>query len=128
MVEPFLDVILDPRAVVMELYDEDEGVPSGLLMMNKIIPNFDAEVHFAQWNGNTRNKEPIYHGMLRLLVEEFNLRRVSTMIPFSHRGLERMMKRLGFQQEGVKRKGNIFEGEWVDLALYGILKEEIPDA
>lgn len=124
-VEPFLDVMFASNAVVAEIYNIDEEVPAGAMMITRVLKNFDALAHFTLWNGKVRGKEPLFLEMMRMWMREFNLRRLSVEVPGLHKGLIRMIKRLGFQYEGTRREGSIHKETWVDLEMFGILESEL---
>ncbi len=126
-VEPFLDVLFDPRAIVAEIYNITDEVPSGSILLNKIIPHFDGMAHMTQWDSNVRRKDPLFHEMMRLWMDEFDLHRLSVEVPYHQRGVIRMIERLGFQKEGTRREGSVHKGKWIDLAMFGILRSELRD-
>lgn len=126
-VEPFLDVLFAVNAVQAEVYSIDDETPIGSVMMNRVLPNFDALAHFTIWNGKARGKEPLFLEMMRMWMGEFNLRRLSTEVTGHSKGLIRMLERLGFHHEGTRREGSIHKGAWIDLEMYGILESELQE-
>ncbi len=124
-VEPFLDVLFASNAVVAEIYDISEETPVGSMMLNRVIPRFDALAHFTLWNGHVRGKEPLFLEMMRMWMGEFNLRRMSVEVTGHSKGTIRMIDRLGFQHEGTRREASIHKGSWIDLEMYGILESEL---
>lgn len=126
-VEPFLDMLFDPRAIIAEVFRVDNGLPYGLVMMNRVIPRFDALGHFNLWDSKVRGKEIIFWRMMELWMNEFDLHRLSAETPVFMRGVIRMIERLGFKEEGTRREGTIHKGEWMDLKMYGILRSELED-
>lgn len=126
-VEPFLDVLFDNRAIVAEVYNVTDDRPAGSMMLNKIIPYFDAQAHFTQWDSNVRHKDPLFHQMMKIWMDQFELHRLSVELPYHQRGVIRLIERLGFKEEGTRREGSIHKGAWIDLAMFGILKTELED-
>lgn len=124
-VEPFLDILFANNAAIAEIYSIDDEVPIGSMMLTRILPNFDGLAHFTLWNGKARGKEPLFLEMMRLWMNEFNLRRLSTEITGHSKGVIRMIERLGFQHEGTRREGSIHKEVWVDLEMFGILESEL---
>jgi hypothetical protein len=124
-VEPFLDILFAPNAIIAEIYSIDEETPLGSMMLNRVLVGFDALAHFTLWNGRARGKEPLFLEMMRMWMAEFNLRRFSVEVTGLSKGLLRMVERLGFQHEGTRREGSIHKGAWVDLEMYGILESEL---
>ncbi len=126
-VEPFLDVLLAANAIVAEIYDVEEELPLGSMMLNRVLLGFDALAHFTLWNSRARGKEPLFLEMMRMWMGEFELQRLSVEVLGSSSGVIRMIKRLGFQHEGTRREGSIHKGAWVDLEMFGILESELTD-
>jgi RimJ/RimL family protein N-acetyltransferase len=56
------------------------------------------------------------HGLRRLSAETFETNSV----------VRRTMDRFGFEEEGRRRNAVRFDGEWVDLIEYGLLRSEYP--
>lgn len=124
-VEPFLDILFAPNAIVVEIFDLDSETPIGSMMMNRVIVRFDALAHFTLWDSKARGKEPLFLEMMRMWMAEFDLRRLSVEVTGLSKGVIRMVKRLGFQHEGTRREGSIHKGSWVDLEMFGILESEL---
>ena len=50
--------------------------------------------------------------------------RVQAATNSENKASQRVLEKAGFQKEGVVRKGLFLWGEWTDVYLYGILREE----
>ena len=124
-VEPFLDMLFDPRAIMVEIYRLDVGLPIGLMMMSRVIPGFDALGHFTVWDSHVKGKEPLFLAMMKMYMDEFQLHRFSAETPGFGKGLIRMIERLGFVHEGTRREGTLHKGSWIGLEMYGITREEL---
>lgn len=124
-VEPYLDVLFHPGAVIAEIYNLSKGTPHGVLMMTRVIPGFDALAHFTVWDSKVRGKEMLFLQMMRYWMREFNLHRLSAEIPGHMTGVIRFARRLGFVEEGIRREGNLHKGAWMDMTMFGILQSEV---
>ena len=124
-VDPFLDVLLSPQAIIAEVFSMRTESPVGILMMTSIIPRYDAMAHFTFWDSRGKGREPLIWAMMWLWVQEFKLHRLSVEVPGHQSGVIRMIKRLGFTHEGIKREGNLHKGSWIDLELFGMTVDEI---
>ena len=102
-----------------------DEIPVGILYMHRVIPHFDGVGHFAFWDKVGRGREPLILDTLRYMMMKFDLRRVSAEPPVNQKGTIRMIKRLGFEQEGRRRMGVIYKNEWVDQLLFGLLREDL---
>lgn len=56
--------------------------------------------------------------------ESLNLNRVSAGFYQGHTASKKAFQKVGFQQEGVRRKMRMYEGDFVDQVCMGYLKEE----
>ena len=125
--EAFIDIMLNPRSVWLEVFSIEQNKPIGVISLNKVIPGFDAEGHFVFWDGKGRGREGLSLRVGRWLFERYNLHRVTTMIPLNQKGTIRFTERLGFRKEGVKREGTLRHGKWIDLIIFGLLHSELEE-
>lgn len=64
-------------------------------------------------------KEMLHHAFCNLNLHRIELESVADNI-ISHR----LYEKCGFQKEGIKRKSVFKEGEYIDMYMYSLLKEE----
>lgn len=82
-------------------------------------------------NGNlmalnlTHAKRPSLRAELRAMMEEYGLRRLSTIVPASQKGLRDSWKTFGLRVEGRARDAGIMDGHFVDVWFMGIRHPEI---
>lgn len=69
----------------------------------------DAGLHFVDYLFND-------HGLRRLSAETFE----------THTRIRRLLDRFNFTEEGRRRKAVRYQGEWVDMIEYGLLRSEYP--
>lgn len=60
------------------------------------------------------------------LFEDYGMRKLSGETYETNRRIQRLLERFNFTEEGRKRKAVRFDGEWIDLVLYGLLRSEYP--
>jgi RimJ/RimL family protein N-acetyltransferase len=64
----------------------------------------------------------------RHLLVELEMHRIELQIyGFNERAIAQA-ERTGYVREGVKRKAYLKNGEWEDAVLFGLLRDELPDA
>lgn len=98
----------------------------GLIRVNGIVPGIEAIIHTVIWD----KSEPLdtarkMKEVLALTFEQYDLVRCSTSTASVNEDNIRLAKLLGFKEEGRLRKGTLYNGEWFDTVVMGILKEEI---
>jgi aminoglycoside 6'-N-acetyltransferase len=66
---------------------------------------------------------------IRLLVEYlfagYPMERVAAFTDHENRPAQRVMEKVGFQREGTLRRAMFRDGQWRDVAVYGILRGEM---
>jgi RimJ/RimL family protein N-acetyltransferase len=62
--------------------------------------------------------------MIQYAFEDRNLRRVSARCGSFNEASAGLLESLGFEHEGVRRKAAWYRGEYHDMHLYGLLREE----
>ena len=63
-------------------------------------------------------------GLLDQLFGERNLHRVSAECDARNTASARLLERVGFQREGLRRSNSWFKGEWTDDLLFGLLRTD----
>ena len=63
--------------------------------------------------------------MIQKMMVDFNLMRVTAMIPDWNMIAQNLAKRIGFTLEGVLRKWGRSNGAPNDVLLFGLLREEL---
>jgi ribosomal-protein-alanine N-acetyltransferase len=62
--------------------------------------------------------------MVDYLFLSKDIGRVQAYVDVRNDGSRKVLERAGFQKEGVVRKRSFFYGEWRDMTIYSILREE----
>jgi RimJ/RimL family protein N-acetyltransferase len=85
-----------------------------------------AEIGFtldARYQGQGFATEAV-RAMLRHLLLDKGLRRISAECDARNAASARLLQRLGFQREGLRRQHTWIKGEWTDDLLFGLLASE----
>ncbi|MEV7971521.1 GNAT family protein [Sphaerisporangium sp. NPDC088356] len=117
----------DPRAPGWFQYAiEREGVLIGDIGVNLHANLMQAEIGFTLapgCQGHGYATEAVGR-VLEHLFEEEGLHRVSAECDARNLRSARLMERLGFRREGLRRAHTWSKGEWTDDLLYGLLADE----
>jgi RimJ/RimL family protein N-acetyltransferase len=103
-----------------------DGVLIGDLGVNLHDNLMQAELGFTltpEYQGNGYATEAV-RGLLDHLFTERNLHRVSAECDARNTASARLLERVGFQREGLRRSSSWFKGEWTDDLLFGLLRTE----
>lgn len=122
----FIDLFMNPRSVWLEIIRKTDGKTVGCAYMTDVILHYDADAHFTVWDGIGSGREPVFLEMIEWAMKRYDLRRLSCEVPVYMTGTLRMVRRLGFVEEGTRRKAIIHkDGKWMDATMFGILVEEV---
>ena len=116
------------RNVRCSIVDENDSKLYGLISLTNIDQfNQSAELHLMIGNAENRHKgigtfavkEMLDHAFLNLNLQRVELESLASNT-ISHRAYEKY----GFTKEGVKRRAVYKEGQYKDMYIFSILKEE----
>lgn len=124
---PFFAVLMDPRAIWLEVSVEGEDVPVGVMYITSVKPYHEADGHFAFWDSQGRGREPLVLYIAEWLMDRFQLHRINAYVPEYQKGVRRFIERLGFVHEGVKREAVLYKEHRLPLHIYGILRSEVDE-
>ena len=97
----------------------------GLLFITDIYPGYQATGHFTFWDRRFKGREELLRQALRYAFNEFGFQRIITEVPLYTQATLSAVERIGFIKEGRLRKAAWYHGEWWDVNLYSVLKEEM---
>lgn len=63
-------------------------------------------------------------GLLEHLFVERELHRVSAEADARNTASVRLLERVGFRREGLRRSNTWFKGEWTDDVIFGLLRDD----
>lgn len=112
----------------IDVIEDDNGKTIGMITLGDIHPK-DHKASFAIAIGETEYWGKGYGSeAARLLInygfEQLNLHRIDTEVFASNERSLRMCRSIGFKEEGRKREAIFKNGEFGDVVVFGILREE----
>lgn len=119
----FLSMLLAPnnRCYIM-------GDMQGLILVQGIQPKVGASIHFAHWGDIPITTLKVYAlELISTLFKEFELPRITVTLPSINKEAKRVAVLLGFKSEGVLRKAYLRNGQYHDILIFGLLKEEFEE-
>lgn len=103
----------------------DIGDGTGLACAMGVRPRLDMVVHLIMFDRRLRGREPVFLNLLGYLFRSLQLRRATAIIPSDAQTGINLAKRLGFLQEGIMRDATIRDGKYIDLEVFGLLREDL---
>lgn len=122
--ENFAALLADPNSFWLELQD-DKGTMKGIIYLTNLQWTFDADAHIVIFDRELADKVQVCKQVIEWLFINFPLNRLTASIPAIYFATIRFAKRLGFKEEGIKRKVYLIGKRWVDEQILGILRAEI---
>lgn len=97
------------------------GTFVGILVLDRVVPNIDARLHFVFFDDELASKAPLLQEFTRRCFTTLGLQRltfeapdnVSTSVSFAKR-------KLGFAKEGVRTRAYHNGTRWCDLDVYAL--------
>ncbi len=121
----------DVEAFYTSVYRKDTIIlrlPNGILTLSKIRPSLSAECHAVFFDRRLADKTEAVRGAILWGFFEFDLYRLSAVIPKTSIALRRwMMRSLGFRHEGTLRHDFYYKGKLSDSTVLSLLREEVLD-
>lgn len=108
----------NPAAIYYEIGDW-----KGVCGFRDIIPGKSAHATFKFWGTDIWGKTLIREMRQVLSLFEYEFRLVRIESETADPRIEKLTKMIGFEREGAKRKGFVFDGKFYDLILLGRVKE-----
>jgi RimJ/RimL family protein N-acetyltransferase len=123
--ERLATLLMRRDAVFFDVYQDEEDV--GLIYFTDITVGHQAIGHIMFWDKKLRGREDIALASIQVVMRDFQLVRVASIIPSWNKAALKFAEKIGMTLEGVARRATISRGEFRDLHLYSILKEEMED-
>lgn len=132
--EKWFDSYMSSRnnTVRCAVVDENNDEILGLITLASVdYMNQSAELHIMIGNSENRNKGIgtfSVREMLRHAFYDMNLHRVELTVLETNERAIHLYEKVGFVHEGTKRNSKYKNGEFVNMKIYSILKEEFHDS
>lgn len=130
-VEGFMTFALTPNALWFEVWDVEARANVGFVYVTDLLPSgiekrfVSATFHAITWDAKAGRRIELAKDFIGYLFKAFRFHRLQAAIPLRFGGAIRIVKRLGFKDEGVMRSARRFNGEWYGVLLLSILEDEV---
>lgn len=96
----------------------------GILYLTHITPGISALAHFSFWDRRIRGREKLVREMVKHCFKRYGFQRIEVRVALYATPVLAAVERIGFVKEGRARKAVRRNGEWYDVNLYSMLREE----
>lgn len=118
----FEQSMLAPTTLVLEV--REGSIPVGYFKFTDLHQEVDCNGHVVFFDRKPAEKVQLGKLVCKWMFDSFPLQRITAEIPEIYLHTLRFAERVGFKQEGRKRKAVCLGNRWVDLILFGLLREE----
>lgn len=122
----FVEALTTPNTLWMEVWKGDEEIV-GVLWVTDLYVTIDANVHCVYFDRAPAEKDGITWEAVKWFFRNFPAQRLTAPVPALYHATIRMLKRIGFTEEGRKRNAILISGKWSDQLLFGITRPEVED-
>jgi hypothetical protein len=120
----FVMAMLHPGTVWLEIWEDNTKIV-GMLWVTNLEQAVDANVHMMYFDRRPAEKDEVTMTAIRWFFREFPVHRLTAELPMIYHATIRLLERMGFKREGIKREALLIGGKWNDQAIYGITRAEV---
>ena len=115
----FLSEMFDKSSIILLTGDY------GIVRVSNIIPSRECDIHLTFWDRRFKGRLEECKQALKWLFNTLNLHRATISVPSMAHSTINFLKALGLVREGVIRDSWSYNGRYLDVWTFGILREEI---
>jgi RimJ/RimL family protein N-acetyltransferase len=119
----FVQTVSDKNSVWLEV--REAGVVIGLFYFGEMYQVIDTNAHMVFFDRRPAEKLELCRAVVKWMFTTFPIHRMTVTPPVIYYATIKLMERIGFKKEGMKRQAVLLGGKWVDQYIYGITREEV---
>ena len=119
----FVGYLTQAQSIWLEIYQDGELI--GIVCFTGMQSIVDIEVHMVVFDRRPAEKLPIMKEIVRYMFKNFPINRITAHTPVIFYATIRLLKKLGFTEEGCKRQAMCISDRWFDVTMHGITREEV---
>lgn len=104
------------------ILETDDG--EGILTLSNVKPGLCAEAHLTMFDHKLSPRKELIRQCMVWAFITFDLHRIEVFIPALGHTLRRVLKDIGFTEEGRLRNRSWYQGELIDTIVLSMLREE----
>lgn len=120
----FAKAVLSPSMMWFEVRN-DLGDLVGLVYFDELHKVTDCRAHMMFFDRKPAEKCELMRELMKWMFDRFPLQRMTVEPPVIYHAVVRLLRRLKFTEEGVKRQSMLIGGKWNDQFIFGITRGEV---
>lgn len=121
----FMSLISDPDTFWMEVVETESQQLVGLIYLTEMHLMTECGVHIMFFDNKVTEKAPLCREVAKWIFAHFPVQRLNASIPSSYFVPLRLARKIGFVEEGSKRKCLLIKHRWHDETQLGLLRGEV---
>ena len=119
----FMQFVTSKDTFWLEVLDGRERV--GIVALEGVGKLIDAEAHVLFLDSELSKKVPVCKAIVVWLFDHFPFHRLTVQVPEKYFATLRLVREIGFKQEGRKRQATLVNGRWLDNYMFGLTRPEV---
>lgn len=118
----FLRFVTRGHSIWLEIYERDNFV--GIICLTHLEKVIDTEAHVIFFDHVLADKVELCKRVVKWAFKRLPLQRMSVDVPRFYYATVRLVREIGFKQEGERRNAALIGGRWANIYLFGITRQE----
>lgn len=118
----FFRFITAKRSIWLEIVRN--RVVIGIICLVNLDKVVDIDAHVIFFDRDLSEKIPVSKAVVYWAFMNLPIQRITVDVPTIYYATIRLVKKIGFQEEGCKRNAVLIGGNWVDSYVFGITRRE----
>lgn len=128
----FLRYVGHPDTLWLEIWEEkrpkQQGELIGLFMCENLHRIVDIDAHILFFDRDVAGRTAVCKAIAAWLFQTFPIQRITVEPSQLAYAAIRLVRNMGFKQEGKKRQALLLGGKWVDAYIFGLTRQEAAHA
>jgi hypothetical protein len=122
-IDNFVRAIASTNTLWFEVREHDVVV--GIIWFDDMHLVTDTLAHMVFFDRMPVEKLEVCNQVIKWMFTKFPIQRITVTPPAIYFMTIKLLRRLGFTQDGCKRQAVLIGGEWKDILIFGITREEV---
>jgi RimJ/RimL family protein N-acetyltransferase len=121
-IDNFLRFITTGHSIWLEVYEK--GALVGIVSLTNMEKVVDTDAHVIFFDKDLTDKVEICRLITKWTFKKFPLQRITVEVPYFYYSTLRLVRGIGFRDEGEKRNAVLIRGRWANVYILGITRQE----
>lgn len=121
----FLRFVQTGYSIWLEVYEGASLV--GLFCFTHLEKVIDTDAHVIFFDRHLSDKTELCRAVISWMFKKFPLQRMTVDVPTFYYATVRLVKDVGFVQEGERRNATLISGRWSNVYSFGITRAEVSE-